>query len=470
MIELSLPHSEWALAYFILEWVLRLAFIVLVLPHRSPTAARIWLLFGFLAPVPAAVIYALIGRVRNPRRRQERERGAAQKLAEWLADMPASACPHSPLARFVTDVGGNPPAAGNTIRLLTDYEGTVDAIVEAIEKARRQVRVMTYILADDAVGRRVIAALAQARARGVSVQVMFDAFGSRPWRKAVLARLREADIEARACNIYSPLAGGTGRLDRRNHRKIYVIDDALGFMGSQNLVSREFRKGVVNHEVMMRIEGPLAAELAAQFVSDWIADGGSAQSWPRHPGKPEGGACAQLLASGPEQPVEAYTLLLSRLLHEARRSILIASPYTVLDEGLQLAVVTAAMRGVEVTLLVSEVVDQPLVRLAQEAGYDALLAAGVSIREFSAGLLHAKYVLVDAKTAVVGTSNADIRSFQINSEISVISEDKALVRAMEQVAQAHLGCCDEIRPEQWAARPLRRRMLQKVAALAGPLL
>ena len=470
MIELHLPHSDWALAYFILEWILRLAFIVLVLPRRSPTAARIWLLFAFLAPVPAAIAYALVGRARNPRRRYEREKDATQKRMSWLAGLPGYACPRSSLARFVTDVGGNPPTAGNAIALLTDYDATVDALVAAIDGAHHQVRLMTYILADDAVGRRVIAALAHARSRGVSVQVMFDALGSRRWRKAVLARLEQANIDARACNTYSPLAGGTGRLDRRNHRKIYVIDDALAFMGSQNLVHREFRQGVVNHEVMMRIEGPLAAELSAQFVSDWVADGGAASGWPRTPGKQESGACAQLLASGPDQPVEAYTLLLSRLLHEARQSVLIASPYVVLDDGLQLAVATAAMRGVEVTLLVSEVVDQPLVRLAQEAGYDALLSAGVSIREFAAGLLHAKYVLVDRETAVIGTSNADIRSFQINSEISLISEDAGLVQAMAQIAQVHLDCSDEIRRDQWVSRPLRRRMLQRIAALASPLL
>ncbi|MGE4339886.1 MAG: phospholipase D-like domain-containing protein [Pigmentiphaga sp.] len=469
-----LPHDDWALAYFILEWLVRLGFIAVILPGRPPAAARIWLLFGFLLPIPAALVYALIGRTRNPPRRQERERLARFARQSWLARLPASSEPPAPssLAAFIDGIGGNPVSRGNAVYLLTDYEATVDTLVEAIGQARYHVRLMAYILADDRVGRRIIDALQGALARGVRVKVMYDALGSRPWRRRVAHLLREAGIEARACNAYNPLTGGTGRLDRRNHRKIYVIDDTLAFIGSQNLVRRDFRKGVVNHEVMVRVEGPLAAELGAQFVVDWLADGGTEADWPRVPQAPgdSGGITAQLLPSGPDEPLPAYTLLLSRLLQEARQSVLIASPYTVLDEGLQLAVTTTALRGVDVTLLVSAVVDQPLVRLAQEAGYAPLLDAGVTIREYETGLLHAKYVLVDDTLAIIGTSNADIRSFQINSEISLVSQDPALVSAMATIARQHLAQSHAVTPAQWATRPLGRRMAQRVAALASPLL
>lgn len=472
MIQLHFPHDDWALAYFILEWVIRLGFIAVILPARSPAAARIWLLFGFLLPIPAALVYALIGRTRNPRRRQERERRAHAAREAWLARLPRAHDPASPLAVFVDAIGGNPVSHGNAIGLLGDYETTVAALLEAIEGARHRVRLMAYILADDSVGRQVIGALQRAQERGVRVQVMFDALGSRPWRRRTVRLLREAGIAARACNAYNPLTGGTGRLDRRNHRKIYVIDDALAFIGSQNLVRRDFRKGVVNHEVMARIEGPLAAELGAQFVVDWLADGGQDTDWPERPDSSlhAGTVTAQLLPSGPDQPLAAYTLLLSRLLQDARRSVLIASPYTVLDEGLQLAVTTAALRGVDVTMLVSAVVDQPLVRLAQEAGYAPLLEAGVAIREFEPGLLHAKYVLVDEARTVIGTSNADIRSFRINSEISLVSEDSQLVASMAAIAREHLAHTRAVTPAHWATRPLHRRMAQRVAALASPLL
>lgn len=469
MLGLHLPHSDWALSYFILEWILRLAFIVLVLPSRPPAAARIWLLFGFLTPVPAAIAYALIGRIRNPPRRRGREKRSDRAQRQWLDGLPQVALPPSPLTGFVCRIGGNPPSTGNSISLLTDYDAMVEALVNAIDAACHRVRLLTYILADDAVGRRIVEALARAQSRGVRVQVMFDALGSRRWRKAMLARLHHAGIAARACNLYNPLTGGTGRLDRRNHRKIYVIDDSLAFMGSQNLVRRDFRRGVVNHELMMQIEGPLAAQLAAQFVRDWLADGGDEPDWPTIPALAEGDAQAQLLATGPDQPAQAYTLLLSHLLQEARRSVLIVSPYIVLDEGMQLAIRTTAMRGVDVTLLVSAVVDQPLVHLAQEAGYGRLMASGVSIQEYNAGLLHAKYVLVDGERVVIGTSNADIRSFQINSEISLVSEDAQLVEAVSRVAQDHLARSSPVSPTQWAARPLHRRMLQRIAALASPL-
>ncbi|MBD3728302.1 MAG: cardiolipin synthase [Sphingomonadales bacterium] len=470
MIDRYLPHSDWALAYFTFEWILRLVLIAVVLPGRPPASARIWLLFGFLTPVPAAIVYAVIGRMRNPPTRARRERHAAAARLAWLAQSAGPVAQATPWTGFVEAIGGNPPSGGNAIRLLTDYGEAVEDLVRAIEGARRQVRVLVYIFADDTVGRQVIAALAAARKRGVTVQVMFDAFGSRRWRRPVLAALRSAGIDARACYLYNPLAGGTGRLDRRNHRKITVIDDEVAFMGSQNLVARDFRPGVVNHELVLRIEGPLAAQLGAQFAADWIGDGGGDPGWPTVPGAVAGTMAAQLLPSGPGERDEAYTLLLSRLLQEARHEVLIVSPYTVLDEGLQLAVATAAMRGVAVTLLVSAVVDQPLVNLAQEAGYGSLMAAGVTIRRFEQGLLHAKYVLVDRERVVLGTSNADIRSLRINAEISLVSEDRTLAAMLSAVADWHLSHSRQLSTDQWRARPLHRRMLQRIAALASPLL
>lgn len=470
MLQPYLPHSDWALAYFILEWVLRLVLIAVVLPGKPPASARIWLLFGFLTPVPAAIIYAVIGRSRNPPRRHQREEQARAARAQWLDRMAGPAGEESEWTRFIARIGGNPPSQGNAVALLTDYGAAVDDLVEAIDGAQSSVRIMAYIFADDEVGRRVIAALGRAQARGVSVQAMFDSFGSRRWRRAVLAALAEVQVEARACYPYNPFVGGTGRIDRRNHRKIYVVDDRVAFMGSQNLVARDFRPGVVNYELLVRIEGPIAAQLSAQFAADWMADGGSGGSWPRLAGEAAGQVAAQLLPSGPGEADHAYSLLLSRLLQEAQREVLIVSPYAVLDEGLQLAVTTAAMRGVRVTLLVSAVVDQPLVHLAQEAGYGVLMAAGVEIRRFQGGLLHAKYVLVDGDRAVLGTSNADIRSFRINAEISLVTADPALVAAVADVAGMHLARSDVLTSQQWRARPLWRRMAQRIAALASPLL
>lgn len=470
MFELQMANSEWALAYFILEWILRLAFIALILPSRQPAAARTWLLFGFLTPVPAVIVYALIGRVRNPRLRMEREKRAASARMQWLEGLARNQAAMSALNQFVAKIGANPTSTGNAIRLLTDYDKTVDDLVKAIDAAQYRVRLLTYILANDPVGQRIINALCRAQARGVAVHVMFDAFGSSRWRKAVLAELQKASIPARACNHYNPFAGGTGRLDRRNHRKIYAIDDRLAFIGSQNLISRDFRPGIINHELMVRIEGPLAAELSMQFVSDWIADGGGPVGLPDFPVISSGNANGQLLASEPDQHVSTYTLLLSHMLQEARHSVLIVSPYTVLDEGLQLAVRTASLRGVSVTLLVSAIVDQPLVHLAQEAGYASLLATGITIREFKAGLLHAKYVLVDGIYTIIGSCNADIRSFQINSEISLVSEDPVLAKDLAAVAQEHLAQSRDVEPRQWAARPIYRRALQRIAALASPLL
>ena len=472
MIELDWPNTTWALTYFILEWILRLMFIALVVPSREPSAARIWLLFGFLAPVPAAIMYAMFGRVRNPRKRSRREAAATVAHRQWHIGLRSQYTPRkSMLSEFVGRLGGNPPVPHNDIQLLSNYNGFISTLIETIQSAHTRVFIQAYIFADDHTGRSVISALAAARRRGVAVYVMLDAYGSRRWCRGVKKRLKNANVYVRVCNTYNPLVGGTGRLDRRNHRKLYVIDDQLAFMGSQNIISSDFRPGITNKELMLRIVGPLVSDLSARFITDWHSDGGVLLPWPKEPSFPsDSGVQAQLLATGPDGVSGAYTLLLSRLLQEARHSLLVVSPYTVLDEGLRLAMATAVTRGVRVTLLLSAVVDQPLVRLAQEAAYASLLESGVEIRHFERCLLHAKYVLADNSRVIIGSSNADIRSLQINAEVSLISEDEKLATLLGQVAKQHLSKSSVLTAERWAERPRWRRFLQRVAALASPLL
>ncbi|KAK0341416.1 hypothetical protein LTR94_026441, partial [Friedmanniomyces endolithicus] len=238
------------------------------------------------------------------------------------------------------------------------------------------------------------------------------------------------------------------RSDLRNHRKLCLIDGMVAFVGSQNIVNRDFKPGIVNDELVARVEGPVVCALDAVFASDWFLE--TEQIIAVLPVPDVTGASElQAMPSGPDYRVPGYERLLVELVHEAQENITIVSPYLIPDEALLTALKNAVARGVAIDLVVSRVVDQRLVNLAQRSYYTELLEAGVRLHRYRDRLLHAKNVSIDGRIAVIGSSNADVRSFMLNAEISLILHDEAngvIARVFPASAKIWLAssvlCCD----------------------------
>ena len=273
-----------------------------------------------------------------------------------------------------------------------------------------RVRLLIYIFADDAVGQAVISALGRAVRRGIICEVLLDPVGSRPWISGTIKALRREGVSTRQALPFHWLRGRTRR-DMRNHRKLFVIDGVIGYAGSQNIVAKDFRPGVVNHELVARVTGPIVAALEAVILMDWCLE--TDRTPPRSLSVPakSGSAVLQLLPSGADYPLEGFQTLLVWQLHEARQRVMIVSPYFIPDQDVVGALQTAAARGVEVDIVVSQVVDHRLVNLAQRSYYDELLACGVRIHEFRDHLLHAKNVSMDGNLGIIGSSNVDLGRF-----------------------------------------------------------
>ena len=207
------------------------------------------------------------------------------------------------------------------------------------------------------------------------------------------------------------------RFDMRNHRKIAVLDGKIGYVGSQNLVDRAFKPGIVNRELVARVRGPLVAQLQAVLLADRYYETeeriGELGHFP--PFEEAGSVFAQCLPSGPGYSQENNQRLIVSLIHAANERVVLTTPYFIPDEPLYQAMQTAATRGVEVHLVVSRDLDQLLVGYAQRSFYDQLLAAGVQIHIYYEYFLHAKHLSVDGDIALVGSSNFDIRSFALNA-------------------------------------------------------
>lgn len=459
--------------FYIIEWIIRLGALAVVPLRRTPAASRGWLLLIFFLPAPGLLLFLAIGRPRFPAWRVARFR-TLRPFFDAIATRLETAAPSRPhdaeaITTLAQRLGRLPAVAGNHVELIDDYDAVIDRLVTDIDAARHHVRLLVYIFANDATGGRVVAALGRAVARGVTCQVMIDPVGSYRWIRKTTRALRVVGVEVREALPFRILRGRTRR-DMRNHRKLFVIDGTIAFAGSQNIVARDFRPGVVNRELVARVTGPVVAEMEAVVRADWYVETETMPVDDLVIPPVTGTACAQLLPSGPEYPLEGFETLLVWQLHQAREQVTIATPYLIPDEDVLGAMRTAVARGVAIDLIVSAVVDQPLVNLAQCSYYDDLLRSGVRIHLFRDELLHAKNVSIDRSLAIIGSSNVDLRSFQLNDEVSLLLFDPDSLASVTALQLGYLEHSDRLDLDQWRRRPAPRKLLENIACLVGPLL
>ncbi len=454
-------------------WLIRVVMLGILPLKRSPQSATSWLLLILLWPIPGLILFLAIGRATVPRSRRQRFLALAPFFAETAAMLRRAGSAVGESERGVTGLattlGGFPATCGNSLEFLGDYDRMIDRLVEDIDQAREHVRIVVYIFATDATGSKVIAALARAAARGVVCHVLIDPVGSHQWRREALAALARAGVHARDTLPISFLSLRR-RSDMRNHRKLFIIDGGVGYAGSQNLVGKAFRPGVTNQEMEVRITGPVVAAMSAVFIADWYAETQVLLPNPSEIEPAHGTVTAQLLPSGAAHALRGFASMLVWLIHTAGHRVILTTPYFIPDEALLSAIKIATARGVEVILIVSAITDQTLVRLAQCSYYDDLLSAGVRIACFRKLLLHAKNVSIDARVGIVGSSNIDIRSFQLNEEVSLLLLDAGSVSALVDLQLQALAHSEMIDLATWRGRSQLRQLGEGLARLVSPLL
>jgi len=363
---------------------------------------------------------------------------------------------------------GRQAQPGHRCQFLRDGAETYPAMLAAIAGARHTVHLETYILADDTVGRIFAGALLERARAGVRVRVLYDAVGSLGLADDYLALLRDGGVAVLA---YRPLRLGRSlrRLSRRNHRKILVVDGAVGFTGGLN-ISLDYATPAIGgkgwRDTHLRVTGPLVADLERMFWEVWHHEGG--QPYRRRP------ADARETVAGPETSwatvVENTFGKRSSIRREylaamtaARTSIYIANAYFVPDRGTLKALLRAARRGVDVRLLVPERSDVPIVLAASQHCYRRLLDAGVRIFEWPDVHMHAKTAVVDGAWSVVGSFNLDYMSLRQNLELIVEILDSRFGHIMQREFVRDLAPCSEVELERWKRRGWWRRLASWIA-------
>jgi len=475
-----LDAAPWIEVYFVFEWAIRLIMIGIVPLRRSPQAALAWLLVILLLPIPGLLLFWSFGRSKMPRWRLDRLdefRQAMSKFREQL--LPASKADGHPVdhdlaptAQLAHNLGRFRVVGHNDVELITDYRGGLDRLIADIDAARHHVHLLYYIFADDQATVGIFTALERAVRRGVTCRVLFDAVGSRSWSRSVRRKLRAAGVQVHAILPWGLFRRRATRVDLRNHRKIVVIDGTIGYVGSQNLVDSQFIAGLCYEELVARIRGPAVWQLQYVFASDWYLDGDALLNDPEFFPAAEmpANVAVQVLPSGPHSPHENNQRLIVSLVHAARERIVVTTPYFVPDEPLLQAIETAAVRGVEVHLIVSRRTDNWLVRMAQESYYDELLDFGVHVHRYEPQFLHTKCLSVDGEIVLIGSSNMDIRSFRLNSEISMLIYDREVAARLRVEEERYLRDSHELGRTRWGNISYVRRLSQGLARLVSPLL
>jgi cardiolipin synthase len=265
------------------------------------------------------------------------------------------------------------------------------------------------------------------------------------------------------------------RPDLRNHRKIVVIDGAIGYAGSQNLVTRNYhRKDELYYdELVARIEGPVVLQLQATFITDWYSETNILLSRDKNPElnfdmKASGTALCQILPSGPGFDNDNNLKLFTSLIHSAKEKITIVNPYFIPDDSLITAITSAAQRGVDVAMINSEIIDQPMVGYAQRSYFEELLKAGVRLYQYNTPiLLHAKFLTIDETVGVIGSSNLDMRSFQLDLEVTLLAYDKNVVDDLHKITKTYLKRSHQLQLSKWQKRPLSKKLFENLARLTS---
>jgi cardiolipin synthase A/B len=472
--------SDWSFLYLASEWVIRLAMLLYVPQRRSAAASRTWLLFIFLLPWPGLVLYALVGRIRLPELRRKLQAQAARQIDKAQAqigkritlepDLPAQLRIIPQQAR---KLGSFETFAGNALEFLRDYDVSIDRLIKDIDSASKHVHLLTYIYLMDRTGRKVTEALKRAAQRGVDCRVLLDAVGSRVALERLSPELRAAGAEVRSMLPVGLFRRNAARFDLRNHRKVIVIDGSVGYIGSQNIADPAFVKNYPNEELVARVTGPIVSQLQAVFLADHYLETEEAldreELFPEL--EPAGNSIAQLVPSGPGYGQENGRDLIISMLYEARRRMVIVTPYFVPDEPFLQAMCAAGQReNVQVHLIVSKHANQLITQFAQRSYYEDLLEAGIEIHLYRPNFLHAKLLTIDDDIALVGSTNMDIRSFALNAEINLLIYDRQVVASLEKIQEDYFANSERLTLEAWNKRSVFAKIAQNTARLMDSFL
>ena len=451
-----------------------------VMKSRTPQGSTAWVFALVAFPLVTVPLYWLVGRFTFGDYLDalaEFDDAPETALCRRLSEPPYVPTPAEGRSvgeeRAFGALGTVPFSCGNDARLLVDGDATFEAVFAAIDRAERYVLAQFYTIRADAIGRDFQDHLLRAAARGVRVCLLYDAVGSMGLGRRYLRTLREGGVEVSAFtgprNWLKKL-----RLNFRNHRKIVVVDGREALVGGLNVgdeyLGRDPKIGPWR-DTHLAVEGPVVQALQLSFARDWYYACHveiDALEWEPRPASAD--KTALVLSSGPSDAVETCGLLYAHAIESAEERLWIATPYFVPDGRVLGALELAALRGVDVRVLMPRKSDSALFTFVPYAFLDEVTQVGVKVFLYEEGFLHQKVALVDRDFATVGTANFDNRSFRLNFETTVVVRDRAFCDDVAAMLEADFARATPLTRDQLAEKSFGFRFAASATRLLAPVL
>ncbi len=450
-----------------------------LLRKSDPRSALVWVVICLTLPVAGALFYWSLGANRIHRRthkwRQSGRRLGSGELTPRNGSSAAQELPlparHLEALRTLSDrVTHGLLLAGNGVSFLCNGEEAYPAMLAAITGARESVHLSTYIFDNDGTGRAFAEALKEADRRGVSVRVVIDCLGEKYSFPSAVALFKGSGVQV---GRFLPLIRGI-YVNLRNHRKLLLIDGSLAFTGGMNisdrhLVERASRPVVDLH---FRVTGPVVADLQKSFLEDWYFTTGELIDAPACFPElvPDGSSLVRGIADGPDREYRKLQWIINGALSCARERVEIMTPYLIPDRSLISSLATAALRGVEVTLILPQCNNLPFVHWANRAFLPELLQFGIRVFYHPPPFVHTKLFLVDGVWALIGSANLDPRSLHLNFELNLELYDPRFCAELEVHFLEALARSRRVHAAELAGRSLPEKLWDSGAKLFSPYL
>ena len=453
-----------------------------LLMKRDPRSALGWIVACLTLPLLGPFFYWAMGVNRIHRKaRQWLESG--RRVAGWdrfasnlifpTADALPAAAEHLGELRILADrVVIAPLLAGNRIKILINGDNAYPEMLAAINSARRSVHLSTYIFDVDSVGREFIAALSAAADRELDVRLIVDSLGEKYSRPVASSLFKGTRVKV---GRFLPLRRG-GYLNLRTHRKILVVDGNVAFTGGMNIGGRHMVTEPVCREPVVdmhfRVEGPVVAYLQRNFLEDWYFVERELVTDPRFFPKLEfaGNSMVRAVSDGPDKEFRKLLWLILGALACARQRVMIMTPYFIPDRPLITALITAALRGVEVQLILPERNNLPYVHWASRAYLWELLQHGIRVYYQPPPFVHTKLFVVDDVWALVGSANLDPRSLRLNFEFNLEIYDEAFTGELTRHFEQAIAVSRKETLVAVDGRPFGEKVRDSLAKLFSPYL
>ena len=470
--------ADWLIAAYVINFIL---IIVLVcFERREPVVALAWVLGFTVFPMVGFIVFLFFGQgLKSYNRKKYQLKAQHDEEYSRMLHLQHDILEHTTdekytdIMRYLLNSNNSIYTEDNSVEIFTSAKDKFDRLIYDIEHAKYTINLLYFIIKDDTIGKKIIDLLTKKAKEGVEVRLLYDDIGSLFTPKKLFEPLKEAG--GKVYQFFPVRLGSYLKINHRNHRKIVVIDGKVGYLGGMNIGDEYFglKKPSPWRDTHMRIGGSAVYFLQERFAMDWLystKEDLSAEFGKFFAGvESDGDVGIQIASSGPDSKGEEIKCAMIKMINDAGKNILIQTPYFVPDKPFMESLIVAAKSGVDVEVMIPGIPDKKYVYYTTMSYVGELLNAGIKVYKYP-GFIHSKTMTIDDSISTIGTTNIDIRSFQLHFEINAFVYDRHISEICHSIFDADKSKCEEITKEKYSKRGLLNIMKEGFYRLFSPIM